>query len=78
MEVYSTEIVYTSVRIHVTLTHARAPLSAEETYKRAAFDHHAAVATAPVCWAVTPQSTSSRADRSRQLKPDTIISRMMR
>lgn len=60
MEVYSTEIVYTSVRIQVTLTHARtharAPVSAEETYKLAA-------ATAPVCSAVTPQSTSSRADR---------------
>lgn len=63
MEVYSTEIVYMSVRIHATLTHARAPVSAEETYKLAAFDRHAAAATAPVGSAVTPQSTSSRPDR---------------
>lgn len=61
MEVYSTEIVYTSVGLQVTLAHA--PVSAEETYKLAAFDHRAAAATAPVCSAVTRQSTSSRADR---------------
>lgn len=53
MEVYSTEIVYTSVGLRVTLAHARAPVSAEESYKLAAFDHRAAAATAPVCSAVT-------------------------